>query len=159
MNIDIIASKKFHHSHTQYKADVEGFTLLRLTCGSSCGLSGCAIKTATVGDDQGMPVYPDPVALISAMKVALVKFVGSDRDLEIRQDGVGRPFSEITGKGSEDDCVIFFAMLAEEMGATLSFDAGNDMRDLYSDICHTDGEPMYLSDGIYLEPDGELIER
>ena len=159
MNIEIIASQKFHHSPAQYRADVEGFTILRLTCGSSDGLSGGAIKTATVGDDQGVPVYPDPGALISAMKMALVKLNGSDRDLEIRRDSHGRAFGEITGKGSEDDFVRFFALFAGEMGATLSFDAGNDMRDLYNDICHTDGEPMYLSDGIYLEPDGELIAR
>ncbi|TDL84593.1 hypothetical protein [Meridianimarinicoccus aquatilis] len=159
MNIKIIASQKFHHSPAQYRADVEGFTLLRLTCGSSYGLSGGAIKTATVGDDGGVPVYPDQGALISAMKVALIKSAGSDRDLEIRRDSLGRAFGEITGKGSEDDCVRFFALLAGEMGATLSFNASNDMRDLYNDIFHTDGEAMYLSDGIYLEPDGELIER
>jgi hypothetical protein len=159
MNIDIIASQKFHHSHTQYRADVEGFTLLRLTCGSSYGLSGGAIKTATVGDDRGVPVYPDQGALISAMKMALLKLNGSDRDLEIRRDGVGRPFAEITGKGSEDSCISSLGMLAEDMGATLNLDTGNDMRDLHNEICHTNGEPMYLSDGIYLEPDGELIER
>ena len=34
----------------------------------------------------------------------------------------------------------------------------NDMREIYVTFCHTDGEPMYLSDGIYLKPNGGLIE-
>ncbi len=91
--------------------------------------------------------------------MSLAKFIGSDRDLEMRQDANGRQFGEVTIEGSEDICISFLKMLAEDMGATLGLDAGNDMRDLYNDICHTDGEPMYLSDGVYLEPDGELIER
>ncbi len=53
MNINITASNKFHNSRAQYRVDVEGFTLLRMTLGSSQGLSGGAIKTATAGDDRG----------------------------------------------------------------------------------------------------------
>ncbi len=58
MSINIIRSNKFHNANTQYRADVDGFTLLRLTCGTSHGLRGGAIKTATVGDDrQGNRVW------------------------------------------------------------------------------------------------------
>ena len=154
MNIDIIESKKFYNSRMQYRADVEGFTLLRLTC----GLSGAAIKTATVGDDWGMPVYPDQCALISAMKVALTKIYGSNSNFEITEDGNFRPFGETTRRGSKESCINFVTILAKDMGNTLNLDVGNEMRNLYNDICHTDGEPMYLSDGVYLNSDGELFE-
>lgn len=172
MNIDIVASSKFHNAHTQYRADVEGFTLLRLTYGSSHGQSGGAIKTATVGDGRGTSAYPDRPALISAMKSAVVKVNGCDADVEIRPDGYGRLFGEISGQGSLDDCTRALAVLAEAMGLALGLgeakahrrilngfrvEKHNDMREIYDAIRHTDGEPMYVSDGIYLEPDGGLI--
>lgn len=174
MFINIVASKKFHNAHTQYRADVEGFTLLRLTCGSSRGQIGGAIKTATVGDDLGTPVYPDQGVLVSAMKAALVQINSSDADVVTRWDWNDRLFAEISGQGSEEDCIRALAVLAEAMGFVLGFGEvetdrrifcgrqtakSNDMRELYDAICHTDGEPVYLSDGVYLEPSGELIER
>lgn len=174
MNINIVASSKFHYAHTQYRADVEGFTLLRLTCGSSHGRSGGTIKTATVGDDRGTPVYPDREALISAMRSTIVKVNGSDADMEVRSDGDGRLFGEISGQGSLHDCTHALAVLAEAMGLALGLggksemdrpivngrqaEKTNDMCEIYDAICHMDGEPVYLSDGVYLQPDGELIE-
>ena len=174
MFINIVASKKFHNAHTQYRADVEGFTLLRLTCGSSRGQSGGAIKTATVGDDRGAPVYPDQGALVSAMRAALVQINGSDAGVETRGDRDARSFAEISGQGSAEDFLRYLAELAEAMGLALGlgeaetdgriFDGrraakSNNMCELYDAICHADGEPVYLSDGVYLEPSGELIER
>jgi len=104
-------------------------------------------------------VYPDQGTLISAMRMALIKLDGSGDALQVRKDEAGRIFGEIRGKGSESDWISFLKILAKDVGAILNLDAGNDMRDLYTDICHTNGEPMYFSDGVYLEADGELIER
>lgn len=172
MYVDIIASKKFHNAHTQYRAEVAGFVLLRLTCGSRRGRSGGAVKTATAGDDRGTPVYPVLESLVVAMKAAIVKLCGTDADVEVRQDRNGRLYGEITGEGSEEDCIRCLTLLAEEMSLVLGLnrvdsngrilDRGlvkkdNELRALYDAICHTDGEPAYLYDGVYLEPDGEIV--
>lgn len=33
------------------------------------------------------------------------------------------------------------------------------MVDIYSDLCVGDGEDVYLSDGIYMRPNGKIYER
>lgn len=37
--------------------------------------------------------------------------------------------------------------------------ADNEMRDLYANITHLDGEATYLHDGMWLLPDGTMEER
>lgn len=67
--------------------------------------------------------------------------------------------------GSQDQLVETLHQLAEEMEPNLSrsLDGVNDnglgeLREIYDDLCHTAGEPVYLSDGVYLDSDGNLFE-
>lgn len=114
----IYESSKFHFARTQYRADVGGYTVLRLTYGRDGG----AIKTATARDDRGTPVYPDQESLITAMKAALEKVGSLGSAMVLRVDSSNRAFGEFTGTGREDDFLRFLGWLAAEIGVMLELE-------------------------------------
>lgn len=165
MSAAIYLSSKFDHSREQYFAVANGYTLLRLTLGSIDGRRGGAIKTATASDFGASPIYPHVETLVSAMRSGINNLGGKDVELCIDIDGKGRPFAQVRLPGSRELLLEAFTLLAEEMGAYLAepkhhspFTASGDLSDLYDDLCITEGEPVYLSDGVYLGPDGHLIQ-
>ena len=90
---------------------------------------------------------------------------GKAQDVSIEVDGKGRQFGEIALAGSREQLIEAFRRLAEQMEdhlcrpADCAHDsASSDLRRLYVDLCHTEGEPVYLSDGVYLGSDGHLFE-
>lgn len=165
MPATIYQSTKFAHAREQYFAVAGGHTLLRLTLGSLGGCPGGAIKTATASDLGAPPVYRDPDALVDAMQVGIRSLAGSEVDLCVDRDGKGRRFAEITLPGTRDQFIEVLPLLAEEMARYLdqrkenAHTIGcNELRDLYDDLCIFDGEPIYLSDGVSLGSDGQLLE-
>ncbi|EYD74066.1 hypothetical protein Rumeso_04437 [Rubellimicrobium mesophilum DSM 19309] len=114
----IYESSKFHFARTQYRAEVGGFTVLRLTYGRDGG----AIKTATARDDSGKPVYPDQKSLILAMKTTLEKVGGLGSAMVLRVDSSNRVFGEFTGTGRQEDFLCFLGWLATEIGIMLELD-------------------------------------
>ena len=115
--MQIYESTKFHYAKKQYRAEVGGFTVLRLTYGRNGG----AIKTATARDDSGTPVYPDQGSLILATKTVLDR-AGLGSELVIRLDGSRRVFGEVRGAGSEPNFLNFFGELAKEVGLVLGLE-------------------------------------
>ena len=165
MPATIHQSTKFAYAHEQYFAVASGHTLLRLTLGGIGGRPGGAIKTATASDFGAPPIYRDPEALIDAMQVGIQNLAGSEVNLCVDIDGKGRRFAEVSLPGTRDQLIQVLPLLAEEMaryldqrvenGKTISY---SDLRDLYDDLCISEGEPVYLSDGVYLGSDGRLFE-
>jgi hypothetical protein len=163
MTATIHQSTKFEHSCDQYYAVAGGYTLLRLTYGSIGGQSGGAIKSATASDAGAAPVYRDRDDLVAMMKIGVQNLGGSAQAVSIDRDRKGRLFGEVTLAGSRDELIEALGQLATEietlLGREANVDAGyNDLRDMYNDLCHTDGAPVYLSDGLYLGSDGQLFE-
>lgn len=165
MTVTIYQSTKFDYSREQYYAEAGCHTLLRLTCGNLAGEPGGAIKSATASDFGAAPVYRNPEELTVAMRLSVRNLGGRAQDVSIEADGKGRLFGEITLPGSREQLIEALHRLAEEMERNLSRpldDAHNsgfgDLRELYDDLCHAVGEPVYLSDGVYLGSDGGLFE-
>ena len=165
MTATIYQSTKFNYAREQYFAVAGGHTLLRLTTGSIGGQAGGAIKTATASDSGAAPVHRDREALIEAMRHGLESLGFSAQYVSIKEDREGRRFGEFTFSGPPDESIGLFQWLAEEIERHLfelpddADDSGySDLRDLYDDLCHIEGEPVYLSDGVYLGSDGRLFE-
>lgn len=85
-------------------------------------------------------------------------------ELCIDYDGKGRRFAEIYLPGTRDQLSEALILLADEMALYLGrpvevvHAAGyNDLRNLYEDLCITEGVPVYLSDDVYLGSDGRLL--
>jgi hypothetical protein len=165
MTFSIHPSAKFYHGREQYYAVAGGCTLLRMTYGSSGGKPGGAIKTATASDHGAEPVYGDGQVLTEAMRRAVQKLGGRAEDVTIKVDRKGRWFGEITEPGTRDQFIRALHLLAEQMEDLLGRpseivrDGGySDLRDLHRDLCVVEGEPIYLSDGVYLGSDGRMFE-
>lgn len=165
MPATIHQSTKFAHAREQYFAVASGHTLLRLTLGACGGQPGGAIKTATASDLGAAPAFRDRGALTNAICRCLQELGGKAQDVSIEVDGKGRQFGEIALAGSREQLIEALHLLAEQMENHLcrpmdgAHDGGcSDLRGLYDDLCHTDGEPVYLSDGMYLGSDGRLFE-
>lgn len=165
MTAIIYQSTKFDHAHEQYYAVAGGHTLLRMTIGAIGGQPGGAIKTATASDFGAAPVYRDRESLTKAMCRGVQNLGGGAQDVSIEIDGKGRRFGEITLPGAREQLIEAFHRLAEEMERHLDrpLDGAcdckySDLRELYDDLCHSLGEPVYLSDGVYLGLDGRLFE-
>ncbi|AOZ70744.1 hypothetical protein LPB142_16565 [Rhodobacter xanthinilyticus] len=165
MPATIHQSTKFAFAREQYFAVAHGHTLLRLTLGACGGQPGGAIKTATASDFGAAPVFRDREALTKAMRRGVQNLGGRAQDVNIEIDGKGRRFGEIALAGSREQLIEALRLLAEQMEDHLgrSFDSAHDsgysdLRELYHDLHHTEGEPVYLSDGVYLGSDGRLFE-
>lgn len=165
MTAIIYQSTKFDYAREQYFAVAGGHTLLRLTIGSIGGQVGGAVKTATTSDFGAAPAYRDREVLINAMCLGVQNLGGRPDDVSIEIDGKGRRFGEITLPGSRELLIEALQYLAEEMEPHLgrplehAHDSGyGDLRELYDDLCHVEGKPVYLSDGVYLGSDGRLFE-
>lgn len=165
MTATIYPSTKFDYAREQFYAVAGGHTLLRLTLGAIGGQPGGAIRTATASDSGAAPVYRDRGALTKAMCLGVQNLGGRPQDVSIEIDGKGRWFGKITLPGSREHLVEVLQRLAEEMEPHLgrllddAHDSGySDLRELYDDLCHAEGEPVYLSDGVYLGSDGRLFE-
>ena len=165
MPATIHLSTKFDYAREQYFAVASGHTLLRLTLGACGGQPGGAIKTATASDFGAAPVFRDREALTDAMCRGVQDLGGKAQDVSIDVDGKGRQFGEIALAGSREQLIEVFRLLAEQVEIHLSpladcaHDSGCcDLRRLYDDLCHTEGEPVYLSDGMYLGSGGHLFE-
>ena len=165
MPATIHQSTKFAHAREQYFAVASGHTLLRLTLGKCGGQSGGAIKTATASDFGAAPVFRDRGALTNAMRRGVQDLGGKAQDVSIEVDGKGRQFGEIALTGSREQLIEAFHLLAEQMEYHLcrpmdgTHEGGySDLRELYDDLCHTDGVPVYLSDSMYLGSNGRLFQ-
>lgn len=161
MTVAIYPSKKFHHSDQQYCAEAGGYILLRLTLGQKNGKLGGAIKTATAGESGGAPAYKNRERLIDALRHSVLKLGGSADAVALCYDEQSsRKFGECTGEGSIDDLQTALTDLTEEMAMKLGLlpSSRDEMQALYSDLCIGDGIPVYLSDGGYLDADGNLFE-
>jgi hypothetical protein len=155
MTVTIYQSTKFDYARAQYYAEAGGHTLLRLTCGNLGGKPGGAIKTATASDFGAAPVYRNREGLTAAMLLSTPNLGGRAQDVSIEIDGKGRRFGEITLQGSQDELIEVLRAIAEEMHIRLGRSSENA---LYDDLCVVEGEPVYLSDGVNLDPDGRLFE-
>lgn len=165
MTAIIHKSTKFDYAREQFFAVAGGHTLLRLTIGCIRGQAGGAIKTATASDYGAAPVYRDRDALIDAMSLGVQCLGGRPDDVSIEIDGKGRRFGEITMQGSREFLIEALQHLAQVMAPHLgrrlehAHDSGyGNLRELYDDLCYAEGEPVYLSDGVYLGSDGRLFE-
>lgn len=165
MTVAIYPSTKFNYAREQYYAEAGGYTLLRLTCGNLEGKPGGAIKTATASDFGAAPAYRNQEELTATMRRSVSNLGGQGQDVSIDIDGKGRQFGEVALSGSRDVLIEALGELAKEMELHLgrcrrsTRDVGyNDLRNLYDDLCVVEGEPVYLSDGVYLDADGHLFE-
>ncbi len=164
MPATIHQSMKFAYAREQYFAVAHGHTLLRLTLGACGGQPGGAIKTATANDFGAAPVFPDREALTKAMRHGVQNLGGIAQDVNIEIDGKGRPFGEIALAGSREQLIEALHQLTEQMEDHLgrllddAHDRGcTDLLGLYGDLCICEGEPVYLSDGVFLGSDGRLF--
>lgn len=114
--VRIVPSRKFHHAKRQWRIEAGGYTLLRLTYGNTGG----ALKTATVGDDWGLPAYPNRVQLIAAMADSVEKLGGPDVDLWLDEDSQGRQFLERNATATLQEFFDGATEIAIEMLAALS---------------------------------------
>ena len=122
------------------------------------------VMTATTGERNlglGACKYPD-ILLQAAHKLS-VKYV--DRSNRTERDSQGKKYLPLfiflrCDGDSDKDFTNGLRELLEEFFSIYdnlrkqNQSTDNDLQDLYGDLCHTPGEPVYLSDGIYLYPDG-----
>lgn len=165
MTVTIHPSVKFLHSSEQYYAVAAGHTLLRLTYGSLRGKPGGSIKTATANDYGAERVYPDRHKLTAALRCAVQELGGRANDVTIELDQKRRLFGEISGQGTREELTEALRRLAEQVEHVLSRSYDNlcdcgyvDMREVYQELCVLEGDPVYLSDGVYLNRDGRTFQ-
>lgn len=129
------------------------------------------LMTATAGenDKYALGVGDLSISCKAAFLAAteFFKLKGIDCHPTYLTDRSGRPFVYFCSfsEGSESEALIFelidlyFEKLDELL---LSFDSsreGNDLVQIYSDLCVNRGEPVYLSDGLWLTSSGTIITR
>ncbi|WP_152544417.1 hypothetical protein [Brucella rhizosphaerae] len=110
-NVCVIPSEKFHYARNQWRIEVGGYTVLRLTYGATGG----TLKTATASDDLGRPAYPHRPRLIHAMAISVEKHLNPAIDMVLREDSQRRQFLELSESGTLDEFFIAAKILAEEI--------------------------------------------
>ncbi|TAZ73814.1 hypothetical protein ELH70_14690 [Rhizobium ruizarguesonis] len=145
----ISSSDKFDSRQAQYCLSSENFVLLRII---RFQLS-YTVMTATAGeDDRSKSAYPNQERLIECATSVFSEFAASTRHAS---DLHGRPYVEFSGLSQAQ---------IEQGGLSLANALGLELSDLaelwieFSDAAEEDGL-VYLSDGMYLTEDGQLVER
>jgi len=99
------------------------------------------------------------------MRLAVKNLGGREQDVSIEIDSKGRRFGEITLQGSQDELIEALRELAKEIQTHLGRSSErnrnigySELHNLYDDLSALEGEPVYLSDGMYLDADGRLFE-
>ncbi|WP_156389061.1 hypothetical protein [Mesorhizobium sp. Root695] len=145
----ISSSGKFDSGQIQYCLSSADFVLLRIIRRQGF----YAVMTATAGEDDGSKSpYPDQLRLIDSTISAFSAFGAPARHAS---DLYGRPYVEFSGL-SETQIEQAGRSLADALGVQLS-----DMAELWNQISDAADEDglVYLSDGMWLTEDGQLIER
>lgn len=115
-NVRVIPSEKFHYARNQWRIEVGGYTVLRLTYGETGG----TLKTATASDYLGRPAYPDRPSLMHAMAVSVEKHLNPAINMLLREDSQQRQFLELSESGTRDEFFIAAKILAGEIFKLLS---------------------------------------
>lgn len=116
------------------------------------------VMTPTARDDKGgYNLYQDAELLMDIAKTA-----AKDCNLNqvTRKDYAKRDYIEIEACEYISDAYRYAERFVKILlGKGHYRSAENDMEDLYHDLCVDDGEPVYISDGMWLYPDGSMGER
>jgi hypothetical protein len=116
------------------------------------------VMTPTARDDKGgYELYQDPELL---MEIAKTVANYCDLDQGLKEDCKGRNYIEVQACQYISDAYRYaekFVEILLSKGHHRS--VHNEMKYLYDDLCFDDGEPVYLSDGMWLYPDGSMSER
>jgi hypothetical protein len=131
-----------------------GYTLFRY---ASDGAGHEELMTATAGD-PGRPAFPNPDRL---MFVAAQCFAEIGMTNEKKQDFMGREYAQFYGDSPVEHIEAAITKTAQmlELERPISRNRSGkerDMSSLYEELSVEDGEPVYLSDGMYLHPDGSI---
>ena len=145
----ISSSDKFDSSQAQYCLSSDSFVLLRIVRFQA----SYTVMTATAGeDDRSKAPYPNQERLIEHAASIFSAFGASARHAS---DLHGRRYVEFTGL-SQTQIEQGGQSLANALGLELS-----DMAEIWAELSDAADEDglVYLSDGMYLTDDGQLIER
>lgn len=115
-NVSVIPSQKFYHARRQWRIEVGGYTVLRLTYGTTGG----TLKTATAADDWGRPVYPNCPRLMHALACAVEKHLSPAIEIFLREDSQQRQFLEFSETGTLSEFLMAAKILGEEIFKCLS---------------------------------------
>jgi len=136
----------------EYRVAAESHVFFRLIARQGEGW----MMTATA-DEDGTPLkaYPDQARLIDETRRFL------DRKgiaWEPKVDRNGKPYVEFLCPGFGEDSREIAAEILSALGirSATKFLALAEMRAIYDDLAVEDGEDVYLSDGMYLTPQGTL---
>ena len=136
----------------EYRVVAEGHVFFRLVARNGEGW----MMTATA-DEDGAPfkAYPDQAKLLDETRRVLEK---KGAPWEPKVDRNKRPYVEFACSGPGADFQGIAAEILSALGiqSATKILAATEMRAIYDDLAVEDGEDVYLSDGMYLTPGGEL---
>lgn len=114
--------------------------------------------TPTAPDDKGSHiVYQNQYLLMEVFVEVIEKY---DLKHEIKKDWKGREYVSFEkAEYLSDVCRFADVFIDHLIEKGYSKSSGRDqMQEIYSGMCVEEGEPVYMSDGMYLFPDGSMRE-
>jgi hypothetical protein len=160
---EISGSKKLHHAAAQWIVSSGRYILFRVIWLSA----GATVMTATAGEDDGSYLsYPDQEALIAATRATLNP---ERQSVESKWDRAGRPYLEVRNAGTLEDVVDVANIVIRTLKLVDSAELVRaEGRQIYDGVAGHDPmygpldpyeDAVYMSDGLWLTPDGEWIRR
>lgn len=117
-----------------------------------------AIITPTAGDDKGgHTLYQDTSLLMEVFSDVINEF---NLSYVIKQDWKGREYASLEKADFISDACKFAEVFIDHLiRKGYSKATGRDeMQEIYDGLYVDEGEPVYMSDGMYLFPDGSMKE-
>ena len=148
-------SKKLSSEQEEYRICSKPYIFYRVIVDQN----GVRLMTATASEDTGeYRAYKDLKSLISATSQ-----VFDDFGMEIipKEDHAGRPYIETTVYPDKEHLLHIATTALDRIGfEDVSVIALREMKTLYDEFSISDnGEDTYLSDGMWVTPDGRMIEK
>lgn len=115
------------------------------------------VMTATAAEDTGeLRPFHDQQRFLAATRSVL-----SERDEEWseKEDWKGRPYVEAAFPAGADVLHMVHTVLLSLGFEDIGVSALRELKEIYNEFAIEDGEDTYLSDGMWMTPDGRMVEK
>lgn len=149
----IVRSSKLSSDQEEQCVHSKGFVFFRIVAEGDL----LKVMTATAAEDTGeLRPFHDQQALLAATRSVL-----SERGEEWseKEDWRGRPYVEAEFPTGADVLHIAHTVLLSLGFEDIGVLALREMKEIYSEFAIEDGEDTYLSDGMWMTPDGRIVEK
>lgn len=149
----IARSSKLSSDQEERCVHSKGFVFFRIVAEGDL----LKVMTATAAEDTGeVRPFHDQQRLLTATRSVLVEH---KKEWVEKEDWKGRPYVEADFPAGADVLHLAHTVLLSLGFEDIEVLALREMKDIYSDFSIEDGKDTYLSDGMWMTPDGRLVEK